>query len=236
MAIIQSGTSITFNDATTQTTAFKGNAILGQVFTSSSTFTIPTGVSSLKVTIVGGGGNGGQGGANGIFYAAGGGGGAGATAISYLTSLTPGNTIVVTVGAAGGLSRIASGTQSITTVTANGGSNGGDATSTSWQLGTKGSGGTASNGTVNMSGATGTVGSLYNIPCTTQGCTGGNGGNSIFGGGGGGGSSSYPGYENGTAGLAYGAGGGGGANTFYSFNGGGGSGGTGSQGIVIFEW
>lgn len=122
--------------------------VYGQVFTSSDTFTIPAGVNAVKVTLVGGGGGGGYDGS----YAYGGGGGA--TAISYLTSLTPGSTIVVTVGAAGtgssvgtngGNSVIASGTQTITTVTAGGGQGG-------QYLAV---GGTATNGTINISGGMG---------------------------------------------------------------------------------
>jgi hypothetical protein len=119
------GTSfITFPDLTTQSVA-ADSGISSQVFTSSGTFTIPA--TALKVTVVGGGGGGGitaGGGAN----AYSGGGGAGATSIVYLTGLTVANTIAVTVGAggtgygiSGGTSSIASGTQTIATVTATGG-------------------------------------------------------------------------------------------------------------------
>jgi len=58
-------TGITFNDATVQTTAASASAYVGlrsQSFTSSGTFTVPTGVTSAKVTICGGGGGGTQGG------------------------------------------------------------------------------------------------------------------------------------------------------------------------------
>ena len=81
---------VTFPDATTLATAagiIPG--MKGQVFTSSGTFTIPTGVTALKVNVVGGGGGSGSG------YS--GGGGAGGAAISYLTGLTAGNTLTVTV-------------------------------------------------------------------------------------------------------------------------------------------
>ena len=109
-----------------------------QVFTSSGTFTIPTLITAVKVTVQGGGGGGGgaSGGAcpgPGI----GGGGGAGGAAITWLTSLTPGNTLSVTIGSAGaagssgggnggtgGTSSVASGTQTITTISGTGGNGG----------------------------------------------------------------------------------------------------------------
>lgn len=174
-------TDILFNDGTTQGTAASGSR--GQAFTSNGTFTIPSGVTALKITVVGGGGSGnyigggsggnstvssgtqsittitGGGGAVGnqtVGHGAGGtatngtldipggngtpinvgalgggsllsptgtinagklygggggwnpaactpgnGGGGGGTAISWLTSLTPGNTLSVTIGAGG---------------------------------------------------------------------------------------------------------------------------------------
>lgn len=196
-----------------------GATMMAQVFTSNNTFTIPGGVSSVKVTVVGGGG----GGANGTTELAGGqGGGAGGAAIKWLTGLTPGNTITVTVGTGGlgslsptdgGYSRIASGTQSITTITANGGYKG-------WAYGgpntTGGQGGSATGGDLNFGGAA----------SDNQGPYGGSvGASSIFGGGGGG-------FGGGTAsagvGAAPGAGGGGGG--FGDF------GAAGANGVVIFEY
>ena len=99
MPITVSGTSITFNDATVQTTAggpYTGAR--GQVFNSSGTFTIPTGVSALKVTVVGGGGGG----------------------LGYNPGCS-GNPIN---GNPGGASSVSSGTQSISTITGNGGAGG----------------------------------------------------------------------------------------------------------------
>ena len=55
-------------------------------------FTVPAGVTNLKVTIVGGGGGGAAYGTSG---------GAGAKTIAYVNGLTPGTAIPVTVGAAG---------------------------------------------------------------------------------------------------------------------------------------
>jgi hypothetical protein len=181
----------------------KGNGGRGQSFTTSGTFTIPTGITTLKVTVQGGGGNGASGASRG--------GSSGATAIVYLTGLTPGNTIGVTVAAVAGNSSIQSGTQAITTVTANG------------------NGGSATNGTINMSGA---VGSWYSYDGTFY--TGGTGGSSIFGGAGSGGNNTL-GTQNGYAATGYGSGGGGaggsgGCGITWT------SGGSGAQGIVIFEY
>ena len=69
-----------------------------EVFTSSGTFTVPAGVTACKVTVVGGGG--GSGCASGSGSCTGGGHGGG-TAIKWITGLTPGATVAVTVGAGG---------------------------------------------------------------------------------------------------------------------------------------
>lgn len=99
-----------------------------QIFTGSGTFTIPTGITQVKVTVTGGGGGGG-GCASAVTTSSAGGGGAG-TAIKWLTGLTPGNTLTVTVGGGGNGgsaganngsngtdSTVASGTQTISTIT-----------------------------------------------------------------------------------------------------------------------
>jgi hypothetical protein len=100
MPITLNGTSgITFPDTVLQGAAFVGSR--GQVFTSSGTYTVPTGVTAVKVTVVGGGGNGG--GVTGQRSGAGGGGGGG-IAIEYVTGLTPGDTVSVTVGGVAGTS------------------------------------------------------------------------------------------------------------------------------------
>jgi len=208
------GNVLTSNGTTWQSTAPAAGYVgpTTQVFSSNGTFTIPSGITKVKVTLVGGGG--GTAGAltNGEVLA----GGGGATAIKWLTSLTSGNTISVTVGSggtasgssgvaggAGGNSSIASGTQSITTVTANGGAGGGVS-----GVGSPGSGGTATNGDLNMSGSSGTTSPIAGF--------------SIF---------STPVYSH-VAGNAIGGGGGGrpggaGASS---------SGVAGAAGIVVFEW
>ena len=205
--------------STTQvaTTAFViANAplvIKGQVFTSSGTFTIPATVTALKVTAIGGGG--GSGGGNNTSATAGGGGGG--TVIVYLSGLTPGNTINVTVGGSGsaggvssnggtgGSSSISSGTQTITTATANGGAgsqaNGGS------DFG--GGGGNASGGTLNIGGGAGAPGNGV----------GGTGGATTLGG------AALAG-ANGNS-----IGGGAGGNTTST-----GGGNAGAAGAVVFEW
>ena len=186
------------------------------VQTTAGTFTIPTGVTQVKVTIIGGGASG-AGGSNANPT----GGGAGGAAIKYLTGLTPGNTLAVTVGLggastqatnglAGGTSSVASGTQSITTIQATGG------------LAASAGGGVGSGGDLNITGGPPTfriIGAAF----------GGSGGNSILGGGGIGKGSNVLGS---TGGL-YGAGGSaglGGNCCVAQFSG------FGAQGIVIFEY
>jgi len=121
-------TGITFPDATTQSTAPVIVGASGQAFTTNGTFTIPTGVTKVKVTVVGGGGGGSTGATVSKVARVGGSGGGGGTAIAYLTGLTPGNTLAVTIGGGGAggscfngnggtASTVASGTQSISTIT-----------------------------------------------------------------------------------------------------------------------
>jgi hypothetical protein len=217
------------------TTAFVQTAIgstgatgtRGQAFTSNGTFTIPTGVTALKVTVVGGGGGG-----------SGSGTGSGGT---------------------GGTSQVASGTQSITTISATGGVGGYNGGS----VGLGGSGGVGSNGTLNIGGQGGGSISLYGGGATAGPAAGGS---SILGGGG---STTAPSSVDGQAGRSYGGGGSSWADTFGTAThlGGGGGGGAaisfltsltpggtlsvtvgaagtagtlsgyaGAAGVVIFEW
>lgn len=186
-----------------------------QVFTSNGTFTIPTGVTKVKVTVTGGGGSGGSGVNTG--------GGAGATGISFLSGLTPGATIAVTVGAGGACpaangshgisgssSSISSGTQTITTITATGGVGGG---STYYEYTSDSAGGSCSGATINLNGGGGGGGGLM----------AGNGGNSFYGG-----SSGYQ-YSGitGNRTPAYGSGSGVYSNV---------TGPAAGNGLVVFEW
>jgi len=163
----------------------------------SATWTIPTGITKVRITVVGGGGNG-----NGNA-----GGGGGGTAIKVLTSLTPGNTLLYTVGGAQATSQVASGTQTITTVSATGGAAPtGD--------GSGGFGGIGSNGDLNMAGGGGT--SLDEAINTRL---WGTGGCSFFGGGGAGQASAS---SSNNPGRAYG--------------GGGAAAGGGAAGVIVFEY
>lgn len=198
-----------------------------QTFTSSGTFTIPAGITSVKVTVVGAGGGGGGSDAGATFN--GSGGGSGGSAIKWLSGLTPANTLTVTVGtggivtsgAAGGngvASSVASGTQVITTITANGGNGGGSAAGV--LIGGTGAA-VGTGGDLNLAGIT----AANAAPIATMSNWGGQGAPSILGGGG---SSAFAGA--GVAGTAFGSGGsgaGGGAAR---------AGGVGANGIVIFEW
>ena len=70
------------------------------VYTSSGTFTVPAGITKVKVRIVGGGGTGGQGQSQQNNGLSGGGGGAGGYTENWVTGLSGGQSIPVTVGGA----------------------------------------------------------------------------------------------------------------------------------------
>ena len=147
----------------------------------SGTFTIPSGVTTVKVTVVSGGAGGAR--------SADGGGGGGGVAIKTLTGLTPGNTLAYYVGygqtnTENNESTVSSGTQSITTISGGVGIRPADNSSGG------GAGGMASGGDLNIPGQKG-------------GDNGGPGGNSLFGWGG------VYGYSSGNA-TGYGGGGAGG--------------------------
>ena len=132
----------------------------GTVYTSNLNFTIPAGITKIKVTVIGGGG----GGAVGSASNGGAGGGGGGAAIKWLTGLTPGATIAVTIGTGGagsgygvgngttgGSTTISSGTQTISTVTATGGTGG-------LAIGPiSGGGGLGNDGDLNIRGGSGSL-------------------------------------------------------------------------------
>jgi hypothetical protein len=202
-----------------------GGSMVGpksQIFTSNSTFVIPVG--TLKATVVAAGGAGGGSSAT----LGGSGGGAGGMGVKWFSGLTPGSTLTVTVGIggsgvsggtgnSGGNSSVSSGSQTITSIVANGGAGGMLASAL---LGAGGAGGAIGTGADLNFGGNG--GDSISASSTNS----GNGAPGPFGGGGN--STGIPGA--GAGGSAPGAGGSGG---------GGGSaaaGGAGASGTVIFEW
>jgi hypothetical protein len=213
----------------------------GQAFTSNGTFTVPTGVTSVKVTIVGGGAGGYGGTPN---YTGWGGGGGGGYGIAYLTGLTPGTPISVTVGGGGG-SRTSGGTSSFGGLcTATGGTS---SSSRSGNIGAGGAGGTVTGCAINLGSTQGFAG---NFPCC--GAIGGGGGCPGFGtiirgdeqgglivtrspaasGVGAGGSGARSSNTNGFDATGYGAGGGGGARVDSAAA----NGGAGTSGYVLVEY
>jgi len=208
--------------------AWINQTVNSQLFTSTGSFTVPTGVTTLFITAVGGGGGGGSGDTN----VGGGGGGGGAFVIKAGVKVTAGNSYTVTIGAhgvgVGGANDGTAGTSTSfpadnVTLTCAGGGGGLKYSSG----GTGGAGGVAS-GSYSASGAT--AGS----PVVTAGGTGGTRTGEPAGGG---------------AGSPFGVGGvpvvdsAGGVGTGYGVGGAGGSegssyqtGGNGTDGLVFIEW
>lgn len=174
-------TGVQFPDSTIQTTAAASGGFSNiAVFTSSGTWSVPSGITKCKVTVTGAGGSSGASGGN-----------AGGTAIKILSLSGGSATITVGAGALNNPGGTSSFVYSATTVSATGGGIGGYTTPSS----TIGDG---SGGDINIKGG---VGQGYGGSLS-----GGNGGSSYWGGGGGGakyGSSPY------NDGQAYGSGGGG---------------------------
>ena len=195
-----------------------GGLVSMQVFTSSGTWTKPTGVTKVKVTVTGGGGGGGSTNYDDMAN----GGGAGATSIKII-DVTSVASVTVTVGA--GKAGSANNTSSSVVYgnpssfgsycTAVGGANCGGA----WAIG--GYGGTASGGDININGGDGQGGA---IDMTNSYLAAGSGGSSFWGGGGTGDTRND---YNGRSGRAYGSGGGGGATAQ--------TGESGADGIIVVE-
>lgn len=184
-----SGNVLTSNGTTWESVAPAGGGFSNiAVFTTSGTWTIPSGITTCKVTVTGAGGGSGD--------PSSGGGGAGGTAIK-IVSLS-GSTATITIGA--GASNAAGGNttfvNSATTITGNGGNAG-----TGGSSNAGGTGGTASGGDINIEGGGG-QGSMTGYPTE-----GGVGGSSYWGGGG-----RSRGNGGGSNGVAYGSGGGGSKN------------------------
>ncbi len=193
----------------------------GQVFTSSGTFTVPSGITAVKVTVAGGGGGGGSSRSPTCGVSQGGYGGGGGLAIKWITGLTPGGTVTVTVGAggAGGTPNNAGSTGGTSSFgaycSATGGGGGGHGFN---GTGSQGSQGTATGGDLNFAAA------RYTLPNTTSYV----GGPQMFGGAPTGNGND----TNGNPGINYGSGATGGITGGATSR----TGGTGSGGLVIVEW
>lgn len=205
-------------------------------YTSSGTFTVPSGVTQLTVQCWGGGGGGSTVTSN---NRRGGGGGGGAYATS-LVNVTPGNIYSVVVGA-GGSANSAGGNSSFGTslVVAAGGSGGTNNSATAGSGGTttastgtiKYAGGNGANGGSQYSGGggggAGSTGAGGNAPTAASGSYGS--GTSLYGGNGG---ASVSGSSNGNAGNTYGGGGSGSVTNSNTDR----AGGSGAPGQVIISW
>lgn len=188
------------------------------VFDSSTTWTVPAGVTRAYVQVWGSGGGGAGGSLNTV---AGSGGGAGGYGADFVT-VTPGAGIAIVVGAAGTAGTVGNGggngnpSSFNGTLSANGGSGGGAAAGI-------GALGGVSTATINIAGGTGDAGTALSV--TAKGGHGGAAG----GAGGAGGSGSASATLAGLPGARPGGGGGGGGNTIVL----GSSGGAGGAGRVM---
>lgn len=190
-------------------------------FGSSSSFTVPTGATKIRVWITGGGGGGAGCTPSGSNYNGGGGGGAGGTSIGVYT-VTPGTAYTVTIGAGGGGGGSNNGAGgsggtssfgSLATATGGAGAN--------WGSGTNSAGGSPGDGTnygaLIFPGGFGSDGQDGGVVLS------GDGGTSYWGGGGRGGDSG------GKAGPVFGSGGGGCRVST-------GPGGSGAAGVCVVMW
>lgn len=127
------------------------------VYTSSGNWSVPSGITKAKVTVVGGGGGGGNNDYGDVYVISGGGGGG--TAIEYVTGLS--GTISVTVGAGGaqGTTGATGGTSSFGSYCSASGGTGGQSWPGYGPQPVQGNGGAGSGGSINISGGLGAGGS-----------------------------------------------------------------------------
>ena len=206
------------NNTLLATTAYCDNAVSASaspiisrqaVFTTSGTWTVPPGVTTVWATGCGGGGGGG----GGVGSGTGGGGGGGAQAVlKQALTVVPGTVETVTVGAGG------------TAGSTSGAGGAGGTTSFGSLLSLAGGGaGLHSGGGAGAAGGTGGVAGIAGQFDSHGISFGGAGGGSLFGGGGSCGQSTGVGQNA----SGYGAGGGGGST---------GAAGTGAGGLLMLEW
>ena len=187
-----------------------GKYVWASTSVGTSTWSVPSGIKKIKVTVVGAGGSGGLSN-TGTPGSGGSGGGAGGVAIEWL-NVSATSVIQYHIANANTIDTTYFGTYGSPYLSATAGTTGAE-------NGSPTAGGTGTGGDLNFSGGRGGGGGTISE-------MGGDGGNSIFGGGGGAGAGS--GADNGGAAGACGAGGGGGAD--------GGSGGAGAVGCIIIEY
>ena len=210
-----------FPDGSTMATNAHGSS----TFSTSGTFTVPTGITAVWVTMTGGGGGGG-----GAYNGGGAGGGASSVILAQRISVTNGENIVATIGTGG-----AGGGSTVS------GSNG-NTTSFGSYISVMGGGGGAADANNGINAVGGSAGKIFNLLsafsaystngyngtyCNFCNANGGKGGDNYFSVGGNGGVPAGNG-GNGTKGSG---GGGGGDNSGTN-----GSGGAGGAGYVLVEW
>lgn len=213
-------------------------AAIGQrkaIFTANGSFIVPAGVTKIYVSACGGGGGGaGAAGNNGISGNAGGGGGGGAgqSVLRAPYTVTPGQTIAITIG--GGGSAGAGGVSNF------GGNSGSGGSTVIGSLVTLAGGSGGSGGSLGTGGAGGPGGSGYPNGSAGDdgpaGGAGGAGGSCPFGGGGPRVRGAQGGANNGVGGYGAGGGGGGGSACYNAATVSGGNGSPGSAGIAIIEF
>lgn len=148
--------------------------------TGSGNETVPTGATSLTLTVVGAGGSGGASytdSPSDIYNSGGGGGGAGYSIITRaVASGDWSTTIAYSVGTSGGVSSTTTGSLSAGAVSLTGGGGGNGTSADSGSGGAGGSGGTASGGSTNTSGSAGGNGSTSSSSGNPGGAGGASGG------------------------------------------------------------
>lgn len=191
-------------------------------FEESATWVVPPGVTRVRYRVMGGGGAGG----NDSYGGGSGGGGGGGGYCEGIADVSPGDEIVVTVGAGGpspatlvSSNGASGGTSSFGTFGSATGGVGGTSTVSSANTGSGSIGGIGTGGQINASGGSGFIGGQGSLAFN------GSGGSSLWGGGG----TELPGGGTaGMAGMGYGGGGAGGAYHHV--------GGAGAPGLVVVEY